>query len=300
MSDIQASGQETPARHQRDRARNVRDLLAFFLLTFTFTWVTWLTAAALAAPGNTGFFGFRGPVFLLGVFAPALVAVALTARAEGRDGVMRLVSRIGRWQVAARWYLFAVGYLAAIKLLAAVMVRGVTGAWPAFGDTPWPLMLGAIVVSTWAQAGEEVGWRGYALPRLSRHLGLGGASVLLGVIWASWHLPLFFLRGSGSDGQSFPIYLLHVTAVSVAIAWLYWKTDGSLLLVMLMHASVNNTTGIVPSSLPGAENPLSLNGSLVAWFTVALSGLLAAQFLTQMRGVRIGIDSVDRRPSRDL
>ena len=263
-------------------------LPGFFLLTFALTWTAWLAPAALAAPGSAGFFGLGGPVFLLGVFAPAFVALALTAYGEGRVGVARLLARIGRWQVGARLYLFAIGYMAATKLLAALIHRIAMGTWPAFGHTPLPLMLGAILVSIWAQAGEEVGWRGYALPRLATHLGVGGASVLLGVIWALWHLPLFFLQGSGSDGQSFPIYLLHVTALSVAMSWLYWKSEGSLLLVMLMHASVNNTTGIVPAAMPIAVDPLSFEGSLVAWVTVGVSSLVAALLLFRMRGAEIG------------
>lgn len=264
-------------------------LVGFFLLTFAFTWAAWLAAAARIASANTGISASGGSVFLLGVFAPALVALAITAYVDGRDGVVRLLSGIGKWQVGARWYLFALGYMAATKLLAALLQRTTTGAWPAFGDTPWLVMAGAIIVSTWAQAGEEIGWRGYALPRLAKLLGLGGASVLLGVLWALWHLPLFFLPGSGSDGQSFPIYLLHVTALSVAMAWLYWKTDGSLLLVMLMHASVNNTTGIVPAAVPDAVDPFSFGGSLVAWYTVGLSAALAVYLLARMRGA-----SVDR------
>ena len=270
----------------RDVARIA--LLGFFLLTFAVTWTVWLAPAVLAAPSDAGFFGVGGPVFLLGVFAPAFVALALTAYGEGRAGVAQLLARIGRWQVGARWYLFAIGYMAATKLLAALIHRIALGAWPPFGDTPLPLMLGAILVSTWAQAGEEVGWRGYALPRLATHLGLGGASVLLGVIWALWHLPLFFLQGSGSEGQSFPIYLLHVTALSVAMSWLYWKTEGSLLLVMLMHASVNNTTGIVPAAVSKAVGPMSFEGSLVAWVTVGVSSVVAALLLCRMRGAEIG------------
>src|SRR5213594_581278 len=132
------------------------DLLRYFLFTFAFTWIAWLAPAALAATSSTWFFGIGGPVFLLGVFAPGLVALALTAHVEGRDGVVRLLARIGKWQVAARWYLFAVGYMAATKLLAALICRVSTGAWPTFGDTPLPLMLGAILVSPWVQAGEEV------------------------------------------------------------------------------------------------------------------------------------------------
>ena len=260
--------------------------VAFLVLTFTLTWVAWIASSALAGPANVGLFGVHGPVFLLGVFAPGLVALALTAHAEGRRGVAALLARIGRWQVATRWYVFAVGYMATIKLAAALIHRAVIGAWPRFGDEPIVLMLGAIVVSTWVQAGEEIGWRGYALPRLAKHMGLGTASVVLGGIWALWHLPLFFLQNSGSDGQSFPLYLLHVTALSVAISWLYWQTGGSLLLVMLMHASVNNTTGIVPAAVPGAVDPFALSGSFVGWVTVGLSWLLAIPLLLRMRGAR--------------
>lgn len=257
-------------------------LPAFFLLTFAFTWAMWLASSARAATGTSWLFGFGRPVFLLGVFAPALVALALTAYVEGREGVVRLLAPIGKWDVGLRWYLFAVAYMAAAELLAALVHRVVAGAWPTFGTRQWLLMLGAIPISTWVQAGEELGWRGYALPRLARLLGLGTASVLLGAIWALWHLPLFFMPGSGSDGQSFPIYLLFVTAVSVAMAWLYWRTGGSLLLVMLMHASVNNTTGIVPVELPNAVNPLSLSGSFVAWATVAVLWAVATLLLPQM------------------
>ncbi|MGZ8492375.1 MAG: CPBP family intramembrane glutamic endopeptidase [Gemmatirosa sp.] len=274
-------------------------LLAYFLLTFVLTWAAWFTAAALAGPGNTGGFGVRGPVFLFGVFAPALVALVLTARAEGRAGVWRLLARIGRWRVGTRWYVFAIGYFAAIKLAAALVHRVATDAWPRFGDTSWALLLGAILVSTWVQAGEELGWRGYALPRLAGHLGLGGASILLGGMWALWHLPLFFLSDTGSTGQSFPIYLLQVTAISVTMAWLYWKTEGSLLLVMLMHASVNNATGIVPAAVAGAVTPLAFRGSLVAWVTVGLSWAVAAPLLARMRGADIrGMRSSDPRAAR--
>ena len=267
--------------------------LAFFLFTFALTWTAWL---APAAPGTARFSGGGGPLFLFGVFAPAFVALALTAHGEGRAGVARLLARIGKWQVGPRFYLFAIGYMAATKLLAALIHRMALGNWPTFGDTSVPLMLGAILVSTWVQAGEEVGWRGYALPRLATYVGLGAASVLVGVLWALWHVPLFFLQGSGSAGQSFPVYLLHVTALSVAMSWLYWRTEGSLLLVMLMHASVNNTTGIVPAAVPDAVDAMSFDGSLVAWVTVGLSWVVAALLLSRMRGAEIG--AMLRSPSR--
>ena len=114
-------------------------------------------------------------------------------------------------------------------------------------------------------------------------------SVVLGIVWALWHLPLFYLPGSGSDGQSFPIYLLHVMSLSIAFAWLYWKTEGSLLLVMLLHASVNNTTGIVPAAQAGASDPLSFSGSPMAWATLGVSWATAVLLLFAMRKGAIGM-----------
>jgi membrane protease YdiL (CAAX protease family) len=133
-----------------------------------------------------------------------------------------------------------------------------------------------------AGAGEEIGWRGYALPRLTTRFGLPIASILLGVIWACWHLPQFFIREADTYGQSFLVYVLQVTAMSVAFAWLYAKTNGSLLLTMLLHASVNNTKDIVPSAIPGAAGTFSLHASLMAWLSVILLWVCAAYFLARM------------------
>jgi len=177
---------------------------------------------------------------------------------------------------------FAVAYFASIKLASAIIYRTATGAWPAFNRTPWFVMLAAIVFSTPVQAGEEIGWRGYALPTLSARVGLPVASIILGLVWAGWHLPFFFIAGNDKSGQSFPTYLLGTTALSVAMAWLYWRAHGSLLLTMLMHAAVNNTNIILtPSST--AANPFTLRSSLISWITTALLWLCAGYFLVRMR-----------------
>jgi membrane protease YdiL (CAAX protease family) len=204
----------------------VDSLLKFFSLTFVITWTCFITAAALSGslPSGTPFGPGLSALILLGTFAPSLAALMLTAQAEGGAGVRALLSRLFAWRVSARWYLFAIGYMAAIKLIVALVHRVVTGAWPRFGDAPWYLLLTATVVSTviGGQTGEEIGWRGYALPRLATRCGLARASAILGAIWAFWHLPLFFVRQADTYGQSFPVYLLQVTALSVAIALVYW------------------------------------------------------------------------------
>ena len=277
-------------------------LTLYFLLTFAASWTAWIAPVALGIPTTSFWFGPGGPVFLLGVFAPGLVALALTALAGGRERVGALLGRIARWHVDLRFYVFAASYMVAIKLGSAVIHRWWAGAWPTFGDVPFFLMALATIPSTAVQAGEEVGWRGYALPRLADRLGLGAATIVLGIVWALWHLPLFLIPGTGSDGQSFPIYLLHVTAFSVAIGWLYWRTGSSLLLTMLMHAAINNTSGIVPGAVTRDAAPFSFSGSIVTWGTVALTWVVAIVLLLDMRGGRLAASTSDapafRRPRK--
>jgi membrane protease YdiL (CAAX protease family) len=147
----------------------------FFILVFALTWSSWLAAHFVPA--------LKIPLLYLGIFAPAFVAIALTAWREKADGVVALLRRLFVANVSVRWYFFAFCYMAAIKLTAAVIHRAVLGAWPQFGGEPWFLMIAATILSvvTGGQTGEELGWRGYALPRLGARFGFAGASVILGV-----------------------------------------------------------------------------------------------------------------------
>jgi membrane protease YdiL (CAAX protease family) len=262
-------------------------LVKFVTLTYAVTWTCFAAAAVLS--GSTAFAvpalaALRWPLLILGAFAPSAVAVGLTARAEGRPGAVALLRRVLAWRVGVRWYVFALGYMAAIKLAVALVYRVITGAWPGFGHQAWYIVLAAMVVATifGGPLGEEIGWRGYALPRLAERYGFARASLLLGLIWACWHLPVFFIPGLDQYGQSFPVYVLQVTALSVAIAWLYAHTKGSLLLAILMHSAINQSKDIVPSARSIATNPFALNASLVAWLTIALLWITAGYFLVRM------------------
>jgi membrane protease YdiL (CAAX protease family) len=274
----------------------VGSLLKFFSLTYALTWTCFISVVALSgstAPAGPARAAFRWLLLYIGIFGPSLVALGLTARADGRAGALALLRRILPGQVDARWYVFAAGYFAAIKLGVALVHRAAIGAWPRFGDEAWYVIVGAIIISTPVQAGEEIGWRGYSLPRLAARFGLASGSIVLGIIWACWHLPLFFLPEADTYGQSFPVYLLQVTALSVAMGWLYGHTNGSLLLVMLMHSAVNETLGIVPSGVPGATNFLALSTSLVAWLTLALLWICALYFIVRMPKLQLARDNPD-------
>jgi len=260
-----------------------RHLVAFVVITFTVTWACWVVGALL--PAQLG--GLRLTLLLLGSFAPSTVATVITARTGGRAAVRELLGRLLIWRVKPYWYLFALGFMAMVKIVVAVLVRLTTGSWPQLGHQPWYSIAILIVVAgiVGGPLGEEIGWRGFALPRLGARLGPAAASLVLGVVWACWHLPLFLIPSRGAYdqyGQSFPLYLLQVTALSVAIAWLTNSTGGSLLLAVLMHSAINQTKDIVSSRLPVPGHVWALSPSLPAWLTVAVLWVCAAFFLVRM------------------
>lgn len=268
-------------------------LLLFFLLTYAIAWICFGAAAFVS--GDMGLSmpalsGLRWPFLIIGAFAPSGVALYLSARAEGKAGAHALLRRLFLWRVRPRWYLFALAYMAAIKIAVALLFRVTMGTWPRFGDYPaWYLVIIGSIVSgiLGGPLGEELGWRGYALPRMATRFGLVRASVLLGVIWAFWHVPAFFISGIDKYGQSLPLYVVQVTALSVAFAWLSLNTKGSLLLAVLLHTAINQSKDIVPSITEGARNIFTLNVSVVGRLTVTLLWICAAYFLFRMKNQRL-------------
>jgi membrane protease YdiL (CAAX protease family) len=257
---------------------SVRQVLVFLVCTYAFTWSCLLAAKPMASGPRTG-------TILVAALGPSLVAVLLTGRAGGRAGVRALLGHLLIWRVGLRWYAFALGYLATVKLIVAVVFRAAHDSWPRFGPHSVVTIAVLIVVVgvIGGPLGEEVGWRGYVLLRLSRRFGLAPASLLLGLAWSCWHLPLFVLSVGGDQyGQSFPTYLLQVTALSVALAWLTGNTSGSLFLAVLMHSAINQTKDIVPSAVTGAHHVWAPSSSSVAWLTVAVLWVAAAYFLSRM------------------
>jgi membrane protease YdiL (CAAX protease family) len=257
-------------------------MVKFFVLTFALTWSCFTTMAILARSAPPGAPGYA--LLLLGTFAPSIVAISFTWRAEGMAGVTSLLGRMLRWQAGATSYIFALALFPAIKLAVALTYRVIAGEWPRLGNESPAIIVIAIVLSTPFQAGEEVGWRGYALPRMAARLGFGPASIVLGVLWGLWHLPLFFVPGE-YYGQPFFVFALGITALSVAIAWLYARTNGSLLLTMLMHSAVNQTVGIVPDARAHPGNPFSLRAPIPFYLTAGFLWVAAGYLLVRFRWV---------------
>jgi membrane protease YdiL (CAAX protease family) len=260
-------------------------LIAFFLLAYALTWVLF-TTVAIAMPASTPA-GYA--MVLLGAFSPAIAALTLTSLADGRQGVRALLGRLSIVDVSARYYFFALTFMLGVKMSVAGLHRVLLGVWPRVDAADLLLMPFAVLLSWPIQAGEEIGWRGYALPRLTARFGSARASLLLGVLWACWHLPQFYIAGADTYHQSLLVWAPQVVALSVVSAWLYERTGRSLALVMLLHAAVNNTKDIVPSGQQPPPGVFSLHASAVSWLTLAVLWMVSGVLLARMKRPEVAI-----------
>jgi membrane protease YdiL (CAAX protease family) len=169
------------------------------------------------------------------------------------------VKPLGRWRVHPAWYLIAlVGpfLVTGLSGVVAVLMGAPSPGWGVYSDLSG---LATTIVATMLVVGlfEEPGWRGYALPRMQRGHSALWAALVLGVVWALWHLPEMV----GDPGEREPIpYSLSVVAQSVLLAWIYNSTRGSLLLVVLFHGAVNTAAKFLLPEFDGASR-------LIVWWS---------------------------------
>ena len=215
--------------------------------------LTWPLELGLAAQSH-GFLPFHLPPILglfvgYGFVAAALIASGLV---DGKAGIIALLKRLLIWRVGWIWYAVALFGPAATYLLGIGIDVLLGGSIPDFSQPfivrlvppSFGIALAGVVFLLFQVLvnGEEFGWRGYAVPKLQvRHTSLV-ASLIIGVVWALWHVPKYLTAGDPHD-LSFVFFAVNMVANAVIYTWVFNKTRGSLLLAVLLHAGVN--TGIV-------------------------------------------------------
>jgi len=260
-----------PAQHD-DEARPAASLLAFFALAFAWSWTCWLLAPALKAdfpvPSTT--------LSLVGGFGPSLAAVGMVAYGSGRVGLRRWLMRCLQWRVGWRWvvlaFLFPVVFMG-LAAAAHVALGGTLPPSPAAGHVGLAAMNFLLVFLVGGPLGEEFGWRGYALPALQARWGWRVASVLLGAVWAVWHLPLFYTAGTMQSHLPMELFVLSTIASSVLFAWLFNRSRGSIVPVLVLHTAVNAWSLIIPVMvLPDGSNlrPFQIVVGILVLTAVAL------------------------------
>jgi membrane protease YdiL (CAAX protease family) len=249
------------------------------VLMFLLTWPIDLS--------NSGVLPIQFP-FILYLFLGwgfVFASIIMTWLTLGKDGVVRLLKRYLQWRVNWKWYLAAFLLEPVCIVLGVYINAALTGVAPdfshvmahkIFGDSAklWLFVLPFFLVD-FISNGEEIGWRGYVLPRLQAKYNALTSTLILGVVWGLWHLPKFL---SHWNTVYFAWFMLHILAFAVTLTWLYNGTKGSLLMVTLMHAS-SNTVGIF---FPQA-NTVS-NENMGAYIGYILCEVIAALIVIAMTG----------------
>ena len=221
-------------------------------------------------------------------FGPSLAALVLTAAIAGKPGLTRLLRRLVLWRVPVGWYLFVLLGLPAIYVLGILLVPGALASFTPPASAGWLVYPGVLgFVGTLVIGGplfEEPGWRGFALPRLQARWGPLASSLILGVLWAGWHLteytePGFAATNGGLTAQGVGAFALALISFSVIMTWVFNHTRGSLLVAILLHTAINwsqffLTSELFPAAGTNEEGPLVTFGLTALVLVVATRGRL--------------------------
>ena len=173
----------------------------------------------------------------------AFLVIGLILREKG--GIRKLLSGWGKWRAGALWYVAAISPLFVSFLAAGIFL--IFGQAIRSPEKPvlTPLLISFVTSLITGAMGEELGWRGFLLPRLRERFNALISSLIVGAVWAVWHLPLWFLPGYGWDAIPYWTFALSAVSTSVLFTWVLKNTGGSLVMASIIHLMMNFGMGVV-------------------------------------------------------
>jgi membrane protease YdiL (CAAX protease family) len=248
-------------------------LVIGILLMFLLTWPIDLS--------NSGMLPIQFPflVYLFLGWGFVFASIIMTWLTLGREGVITLLKRYLKWRVGWKWYLAGFCLKPVLAILGVYLAAAWKGvppdystimAYKLFGPAAiLPLFVAPFFLIDFVSNGEEIGWRGYVLPRLQKKFNVLTSTLILGVIWGLWHLPKFL---SQWNPVAFAWFMVHIMAFAVIMTWLYNGTKGSLLLVTIAHASANTIGIFLPlANTVSSENMGAYIGYVLLEVMVAIT-----------------------------
>ena len=239
-----------------------KTLIPFLALTFGLTWglaalFILFTDQIIAIFGEIS---MSNPLFILAVYSPGFASVFLVWRKYGLKGLGSFFRRLTLWRVSPWWWLFLILGIPAIMYIGAAVKGTISDPFP---FSPWYQVFPALALALFLGPVEEFGWRGLALPLLQRRFAPFWAGLILGIIWATWHIPAFLIGGTPQSNWSFVPYFAGTIAGSVILTALFNDSRGSLLLAVLIHFQLNNP--IWPDAQPWDNVLLITAAIIIVW-----------------------------------
>lgn len=216
----------------------IKTLVPFLALTFGLTWG--IAALLILFPGQLSAVfgeGLSNPLVILAVYSPCFTGIFLVWRHYGLGGLGSFFRRLTMWRAPLGWWLFLILGIPAIVYTGAAIKGTINTPFP---FSPWHQALPALALALFLGPIEEFGWRGLALPLIQRKLSPFWAGLILGGIWALWHVPSFFISGMPQTAWSAGPYFLGIVAVSVILTPFFNASRGSLLISVLYHFNLMN------------------------------------------------------------
>ena len=234
-----------------------RPLRIYLWLAFGITWGVG-GLALLAGDLRSGHV-----LFYVAAFGPSIAGVVMAATTDGRAGLRRMLARLVPSLKALPWYAAVLVGFPALNLLAARLVE--PGFVPRVTGPRLLWLLPLVLFTDTGPLGEEFGWRGFALPRLLKRWSPLAAALLLGAIWWAWHLPTFFIPTLSQHQLSVPLFLVNSLALSVIMTGLYVRTQGDLLLMIMVHVAANYCGAIGIPFLAEVAVEVACAGAILAF-----------------------------------
>ena len=289
-----------------------RPLLCYYALVFAISWggVLLVIGGPNAIPGTEEQFERLLPFAILALLAgPPIAGILLTSLLYGRAGFRDLLARITRWRVGARWYAIAL-LTAPLSMTAALLALSLTS--PVYlpgilttSDKVSMVLFGIAVGLIGGGFLEELGWTGFAIPRLLARHSVLATGLIVGVLWGAWHVLTNALWASGSSlgagelslagfliVRSFDLLVGQLLAYRVLMVWIYERSGGSLLVAILMHASLTASTLILgPLAISGAALlTYVLVSSAAMWVVVGMVAMAQGGHLSRQPPLRGRVD----------
>jgi uncharacterized protein len=240
---------ELPPSHGMT-ARAKKELILFFGLTLAIMYALCFAIVLYLAPmkafADQHLAGIDPQLLLyIAAYSPTLVALVLTSTREGKPGLRRLAANVFRWRVGVTAWLLSFLMIPTVWLLVAIIRHWTSNTpihWASWFITFPQLLLSLYWLTDTGGLGEEIGWRGYAMPRLLGGLSPTGAGLVVGVFFGLWHLPAWYLTGLGGHFAQldFANFLGFTLILSVLMAYLYVRAQGSVLLAGIIPHTIAN------------------------------------------------------------
>lgn len=257
----------------RNQVKTNKELRVFFLATFTFTWIFWVLAL-LSENHGMNLWLSPGSYITLGIFVPSTAGLVCAYFFGGKAEAYSLIRSMTNIHMKSRWLLQVFLVLPGVSAVATLIYMILGNPLPEVEFPPWfiPIVF-VYILALMGPLGEEAGWRGFALKRLLMYQTPIKASVILGMIWSIWHLPLFFIVGTTQNLLTeFGVlpslfgYSIYTIIISILMTLYYIVSDGNLFGSMVFHTMGNLSLGFVPLIF-------SITGALIILLVLCITTL---------------------------